>query len=119
MYSTAGVSAVSGTTSCASHTLSNSVRVLIDVRLCRIPARACGRAAPRRSFRSGASNPLRAASTAASAFVFRNPLTRKFTCWISARILRISFFVALLTMRGPRVRSPYFAVSLMKRCIFR
>ena len=31
--------------------------------------------------------------------------------WISSRILRISAFTASLMMRGPRVRSPYSAVS--------
>ena len=34
-----------------------------------------------------------------------------FPDWISERIFLISRFVAALTTRGPRVRSPYFAVS--------
>ena len=37
--------------------------------------------------------------------------------WISLRILPISFLVLSLTMRGPRVRSPYLAVSEMNLCI--
>src|SRR5271169_1668501 len=80
MYSTPGVSGVSATTSCASHTLSNSVRAPIDSSFAGFQPRHAGaqlRADLLDRVRQIRFQQLRI--LAAAALVLGDPLTRKFT----------------------------------------
>ena len=71
------------------------------------------RGAARRPARSGAPCPWPGAPCSAGRppSLSATHSSAKRPSWISSRILRISAFTASVMMRGPRVRSPYSAVS--------